>query len=450
MELKKLSLSITAAFSALVMSVNAFANDLEDNLTHGGEVNLFTKQSLKTTQAPNVQNQHLSQLTALAENTASSITPVCPTLSTGALYTLTDIQQGTNPCYHFEVTKQSKTTAILTNQAEGTNIDLSIIRHNPDDTFSLVGNSNTAGNADEVVKALTEPGHYYWFMTATEANNSSVSFGASVATQLDAYEFNDTVATSTILSDKQHVISGNMDASNDIDYFQFTAVRGQDVIIRLNDKQLDEWILEIFNSGWVPLNPRSDVSLSNLPANQVINARVRPNPNLPVNPVNKYELIIGSKVTAISNTSVSGESNVNRVTFAGFREAGLDYATTQAYRTVTWGVTLLDSTGQPVEGAQADLVIGTSNVEIHSEKSNSAGVVSGTVNLGTCSGGGPLRHVEYSFGYRNTWETYLDYGVWRMEIPNTGDADLGIGGDNVPFVTLGHLCRQRLVESVKS
>lgn len=360
MDLKKSNLSVASALTALAMSlsINAHANDIKDNLDYGGEIELFTKPLLSNQSAFSLNGgmKNTKTRAMTAQNAASAITPVCPTLSTGVLYNLTNVEKGTNPCYHFEITQRSKTTAILTNQAAGTNIDLNIIRHNPDNTFTVIGSSKNAGNADEGVKVLTEPGHYYWFMDAVEATNASVSFGASVATRLDAYEFNDTVATSTILSDKQHHITGNMDSSNDIDYFQFTAVRGQDVILKLEDKALDEWILEVYSNGWMPLTIGNEITLSNLQPNQNINARVRANPNATVNPINKYKLLIGTKVTAIKNISgnhVNGEYNVERVPYSAF--GSLPYGTTQAYKTLTWHATLLDSRGSPVEGALAEL-----------------------------------------------------------------------------------------------
>lgn len=158
---------------------------------------------------------------------------------------------------------------MLVGQSTETDVNLSVLRHNPDDTFTAIGTSANTGNLDEVVLALTEPGHYYWFMEVIDSDGSPFNFGAAVATNLDAYEFNDTVATSTLLSDKQHVITGNMDSVGDLDYFQFTAVRGQDVILRFEDAQLDEWITEVYSNGWIEVakdteSPRVCQRLNNL------------------------------------------------------------------------------------------------------------------------------------------------------------------------------------------
>ncbi|KGJ88417.1 hypothetical protein ND2E_4253 [Colwellia psychrerythraea] len=292
-------------------------------------------------------------------------------------------------------------------------------------------------------------------MNIVETTGAPFNFGASVATDLDAFEFNDTVATSTLLSDKQHAITGNMDSASDIDYFQFTAVRGQDVLLKLEDAQLDEWIIEFYNNGWMQVATNTDLTIGNLQPNQNINIRVRANPSLPVNSLHDYDLTIGTKVTSVSNHSVSGESNVNRVTYAAFNAVKATYATTQAYHNLTWGVTLQDSTGHPVEGAKAKLKVDQDvsdndniiNYTNYEKISNSAGRVSGSINLGNCSGSYTFQHTEYSLGYKNIYDTDLIYGVWRLEIPNTGNLDLGVGGDNVPYVVLGHLCDQDLVSS---
>jgi hypothetical protein len=116
-------------------------------------------------------------------------------------------------------------------------------------------------------------------------------------------------------------------------------------------------------------------------------------------------------------------------------------------------VTLQDSTGHPVEGAKAklrvdqDVIDGSINYIDFESTSNSSGHISGSVDLGSCHSDITFRHTEYSLGYKNIWDTDLIYGVWRLEIPNTGNLDLGIGGNNVEYVVLGHLCYQKLASS---
>ena len=58
-----------------------------------------------------------------------------------------------------------------------------------------------------------------------------------------------------------------------------------------------------------------------------------------------------------------------------------------------------------------------------------------------------IRHTEYSFGYKNVWESDVEVGAWQIVIPTNkgldenGEIDtIGIGGDNVPYVYFGHIC----------
>ena len=47
--------------------------------------------------------------------------------------------------------------------------------------------------------------------------------------------------------------------------------------------------------------------------------------------------------------------------------------------------------------------------------------------------------------YFNWWVSTFDVGAWRMIFPEAMDIDeVGVGGDNVPDVTLGHICKQTL------
>jgi hypothetical protein len=53
-------------------------------------------------------------------------------------------------------------------------------------TLTVVGTSDQPGNADEGIIALTEPGIYYWLMTANASDGSGFNFGSIVNTNTDA------------------------------------------------------------------------------------------------------------------------------------------------------------------------------------------------------------------------------------------------------------------------
>ncbi|OHU90197.1 MULTISPECIES: hypothetical protein [Pseudoalteromonas] len=66
-----------------------------------------------------------------------------------------------------------------------------------------------------------------------------------------------------------------------------------------------------------------------------------------------------------------------------------------------------------------------------------------------------IEHTEYSFGYKNEWHSDVEVGLWRIDIPTNRGLDekgrvdtIGIGVDNVPYVTFGHTCDQDLKQSV--
>jgi len=386
----------------------------------------------------------------MAETTA--ITPLCTTLNTDTLYNLGGTSAGNAYCYHFEITQRAKTTVLLVGQSAATNANLTVFRHEADDSLSVVGSSANAGNADEVVLALTEPGHYYWYIDVVASDGSNFNFAAVANTSADSYELNDSVALSTALPDKANKISGNMDSSADVDYYHFTAVRGQDTSISLADSyNNNEWQLELYNGGWQVLGNNLTHNLSGLQAGQVVNIRVTPNPALTVDPSHNYQLSFGSKPAIFSNYSVDGESNVTRVTYG----ATTTYLTTQAYRTLTWGATIKDSSGQALEGAEVVLRVdknfaaspdGYVHYVDYPLTTDSNGQVAGSVNLGTCSGTSTSApHYEYKYGTKNWWQTEFNYGGWRIEVP--GNADLGVGGNSVPYVVLGHLCKQTYLGS---
>ncbi|WDE12748.1 hypothetical protein [Thalassomonas haliotis] len=409
--------------------------------------------AVKNLQQPSVKVplKTSQQRVSLSAETAA-ITPVCPTLNIDTLYTLNNSTAGSASCYHFEITQRAKTTVLVVGQNAQTNANLTVFRHEADDSLTVVGSSANAGNADEVVLALTEPGHYYWYIDLVAADGGAFNFAAVANTSADSYELNDSLALSTPLGDKLNNISGNMDSTADVDYYHFTALRGQDTSISLGDSfGNNEWILELYNGGWQVLGNNLTHNLSGLQANQVVNVRVTPNPALSVDPSHNYQLSFGSKPAIFSDYSVDGESNVTRVTYG----ATSTYLTTQAYKNLTWGATIKDSSGQPIEGAQVKLRVDKSFADnpdgyVHyvdyTLTTDSSGQVAGNVTLGTCSGSSTSQpHYEYKFGTKNWWQTEFNYGGWRIEVP--GNADLGVGGNSVPYVVLGHLCKQTYLGS---
>lgn len=408
--------------------------------------------------ANSVQKKSLSSPHASVNE--SSFTPLCPTLTVNSIYTLDGLQSGESACYHFEITQRSKTTAFVVGMSPETDIALSLMRDDGQNNVTAINYSNQSGNADEATLDLTQPGHYYWFMEADVADGSAFNFGAIVNTNIDAYELNDIPSLAYPLQDSLNRIAGNSDSDSDADYYEFTAIRGQQVLLRFDGVTSgtnSSWLLAYSTNGgnsWITSNTGTEITIVPSQPNEKILVRVLPNPaNLPT--VSQlYILVLGSKIAGFTS-SVEGESTVLRIPNAAPTAYG--FMTTQAYRDVTWHVRMTDSTGVGIPNVKADLYLDQreSNGELvfdesnrHSITTNSNGDASGTVKLDTCQADYTTQFQDYSQGYINTWRTTYDVGAWRISV--AAQDDVGVGGKNSTHVTFGHICNHTLLKSVKS
>ncbi|AUG08760.1 hypothetical protein [Pseudomonas sp. S09G 359] len=379
------------------------------------------------------------------------------TLDVNQLYTVNGVQTGDLLCYHFNLPQKARINALLVGQTAGTNMSLTLFQDDGQGNPIPLGTSDNPGTGDESLGGVLPAGDYYWFMEANAAvAGSSFQFGVAVDANLDAFEPNDTPDTAFQLPDTLNYLSGNADSVNDVDYFDFKAVRGQSVGFALTADARNKWILERLNGNqWVVVDPnlKSD-SVSNPGVGGVVKLRVRPNPNAAWSATGKYNLSFGSN-PRINTSDVKGEPSVIRIPYSA-SDVGYGYMTTQAYRNLTWNMSLSDSTGMPLVGLHPivflDQRIDPDNGDIvyqaYSAATDSAGEAAGTINVGTCSGDFQTTFVDYAQGYNNTWRTYFNYGVWRMEVLEY--PGIGVGGDNVPYVSFGHLCTQTLLSSSKA
>lgn len=386
------------------------------------------------------------------------------TLDVNALYTIEGVQAGALLCYHFNLPQKARINALLVNQTVGTDMSLSLFQDDGQGNPLPMGTSNNPGNGDESLSGVVPAGDYYWFMEANAAvDGSSFQFGVAVDTNIDAYEPNDTPDTAFQLPDTLNYLSGNADSLDDVDYFDFTAVRGQSVGITLvadaaSGSTRGKWILERFDgSQWVTVG--ANVISTSIPSpgvGGVVKVRVRPNqhPNEPWSATGKYTLSFGSN-PRVNNPDMKGEANVLRIPYSA-SNVGYGYMTTQAYRDLTWTMGLSDSTGAPLVGLHPIVYLdqhinpdtGDIVYKAYSAATDSSGQAGGTINVGTCFGDFQTEFVDYSQGYNNTWRTDFNYGVWRMEVLEY--PGIGVGGENTQFVSFGHLCKQTLLSSTKS
>ncbi|WGL27489.1 MULTISPECIES: hypothetical protein [Pectobacterium] len=219
----------------------------------------------------------------------------------------------------------------------------------------------------------------------------------------------------------------------------------------------NNWLLASSSDGgntWTTRNTGQEITIIPSQPNEKILVRVLPNPSRLPTVSQKYKLTLGSKIVRFSH-SVTGESTVLRI--PGSAPTAYGFMTTQAYRDVTWGVTMADSTGAGIPNIVAILILDQreNNGELEFNAANAHGIItdangkaSGSVKLDNCYADYTTQFQDYSQGYINTWRTTYDVGAWRIEVP--AQSGVGVGGNNVTHVTFGHICKQTLVSSVKS
>ncbi|QJI28332.1 hypothetical protein HKK55_06270 [Pseudomonas sp. ADAK18] len=411
--------------------------------------------------ATKVLKQRASQAGVAPVAKAALVAGCETTLDINVLYPVDGMQTGDLLCYHFNLPQKSRINALLIGQSEGTDMSLTLFQDDGQGNPVSLGTSDSPGNADEGLSGVVPAGDYYWFMeTKAAVVGSTFQLGVAVDSNIDDFEPNDTPDTAFQLPDTLNFFSGNADTLDDVDYFDFTAVRGQAVGIALtadaaSGSTRGKWILERFDgTNWVTLGANIPTTTVSSPGvNGVVKVRVRPNqhPNEPWSASGKYTLSLGSS-PRMNSGDVKGEPTVIRVPSS----SPYGFMTTQAYRTLNWSMNLSDSTGAPLVGLHPILFLdqhvnpttGDILYKAYPATTNSSGQATSTVNLGTCFGDFEATSVDYSMGYNNTWRTEYNFGVWRMgvlEFPG-----IGIGGDNVQFVTFGHLCKQTLISSTKS
>ena len=384
------------------------------------------------------------------------------TLDVNQLYTVDGVQTGDLLCYHFNLPQKARINALLVGQTAGTNMSLTLFQDDGQGNPIPLGTSDSPGTGDESLSGVLPAGDYYWFMEANAAvQGSSFQFGVAVDANIDAFEPNDTPDTAFQLPDTLNYLSGNADSVNDVDYFDFTAVRGQSVGIALtadaaSGSTRNKWILErLDGSQWVVVdNALKSTSVPSPGVGGVVKVRVRPNPNDAWSATGKYNLSFGSN-PRINGADVKGEPSVIRIPYSA-SDVGYGYMTTQAYRNLTWNMGLSDSTGMPLVGLHPIVLLdqhvnpdsGEIVYKAYSAATDSSGQATGTINVGTCDGDFQTTFVDYAQGYNNTWRTDFNYGVWRMQVLEY--PGIGVGGDNVQFVSFGHLCKQTLLSSTKA
>ncbi|NWE80326.1 PPC domain-containing protein [Pseudomonas yamanorum] len=395
-----------------------------------------------------VQIAAVSRLVKSAKAPAAqaAFVPLCDSLDINVGYSYDGLLSGQSQCFHFNVPAKAKVQIYLAGQQPGTEMALTLFQDDGQNNLTALITSDNPGNSDEVISGMLEAGDYYWFLEAKVADGSAFDFGAIVNTAIDAYEPNDTAETAFALPDRLNYLTGNLDSPDDVDYFDFAAVRGQGVSLFLGDDDKgvrNQWIFEYFNgSAWVNIPGGSTATFPSRAPGFVYKARVRANPAEVWDAKSEYKLTFGSSPRLTDSDARGG--TVTRI------PVGVAPLATQAGRLMTWRTEWKDSTGAPLVGVTSQLKVDKRfvpgpdfNWTVFSAVTDSAGKTSGSAELGGCVGDYRAQYYDSSTGVKYLWDTWYNVGGWRIdlkELPN-----VGVGGDNVPYVSLGHICSQDII-----
>ena len=380
---------------------------------------------------------------ALKGAAIAAFEPLFPTLDINTLYTVDAVQAGNEFAYHFNLPQNARVQVQLVNQSAGADMSLTLFQDDGQGNLSVVGSSDAAGNADEYLNGVLPAGDYYWYMVAKVADNAQFSFGVAVDSNIDAFEPNDSAQTAFVLPDSMNKVSGNLDSANDVDYFDFTAVRGQSVSMYLagdENGSRNQWIFDRFDgANWVTVPAGSTSTYPSVAPGTTVKVRVRANPAVAQDPSKYYQLSLGS-TPRLNTSSVKGD-NIVRVTEV--------WLATQTARLLNWSTQWSDSTGAPLLGVTPVLRVDNHFVDLnyrwvdYKATTNSAGVSEATANIGTCFGDYTTVINDSSTGVPYKWRTTYNEGGWRIELAEF--PGVGVGGENVQYVSLGHICTQDII-----
>lgn len=383
-----------------------------------------------------------SKVTPLVHN--PNYVGLCTELSINQWYNLT-VTAGTTYCIYFDIPTDSRTEFMAVNQTSTRQVSMEVFHDLPANyTFTSEGTSNLSGAVDNVLH-YTESGHYYMQFVGSAGDGGQIQFAAGVNTNIDQYEPNDDVPTSAELPSGYNKISANLDHQNEEDWFNYLAPQGQDVVVGLYVGS-NAWILEVLTqTGWQQLNLNERYTLSSGASSVRYNIRVRRNSVVAFNS-SPYNLVFGPRIADISDYEVNPPEDdvLIRMPYG----TGQNYYPTQVHKNVAWKAKIKDSKGYPIEGVKIILSYGATEVPgaDTTAMTGADGFVREQITFPGCTGDFTSVHTENLGPYAGTYETEYDIGGWKMAVPDTTSADdIGVGGNNVPFVSIAHICDQNLL-----
>lgn len=303
---------------------------------------------------------------------------------------------------------------------------------NGNHSLTLMSDQSSNGTTALDYFVATEPGHYYQQIIMYSGQVSDVFSVAAVNTSgVDQYEANDELLKASVLSGglDYDTYFGNHDHVSDVDYYRYMSDNGQTIQVYLDDPN-GLYSVEILNgSVWQVLQSNELWDLPVPTSGYILNFRVVQAVPGTVNPSTLYGLHIGSKITRVADVDVTGEENLTPVTglYRPF------------HNNFTWEASLLDSTDNPISGAEVRFEWGVSGGDFVYDYATTGddGYARADVIVPDCNGNyeidskyaGDMWHTEYNpgiigFAARDDLTVNTGYGDTQIKLTQICDQNI--------------------------
>lgn len=242
------------------------------------------------------------------------------------------------------------------------------------------------------------------------------------------------------LPDELNKIRGSLEVGETAKHYNFTAIRGQKVMIRelrYNDQQ-SPWKIEYkIDQEWQTVPPGKSEITNALTPLQKVQIRISNDPRKIISPGTPYELEISSAPYLV-NHRIKGDADRYAIHFPVYKFVN----------TFEWFTHVRDSTGHPLKGVTIELHMDIDDKSSHGRQvfrrvSNQGGAMTTNITLPPCIGRYTTTPFVGVFDFKTRWQLTYNTGNWYMS--PEGNENGGVGrrqGDRVPLV---HICTQRIV-----
>ncbi|MCI8209618.1 hypothetical protein AUC61_08725 [Pseudomonas sp. S25] len=227
------------------------------------------------------------------------------------------------------------------------------------------------------------------------------------------------------LPDKINNVFGKLESAGDVKYYNFTAVRGQKVMINdvLQGKNGAYFTIEYnLADSWQPLPTLKPIITPPLTLGQKVQLRISHPAGVTFQSDKYFNIDFGSAPYA-HNIRIETEGP----------KTGTYFMTSTFREKIMWATNIRDSTGQLLEGATVDFVIRADDQNLSNEVNSRRVTVTGGiveyVSFPACSG----RHVTTPFtgvyDFKTKWRATYNTGHWQVSVrgnPFTGISPVSI------------------------